>query len=135
MTQEYVSIALSKEAFADLKKVAVEELDDTMSDGEIDEMGSRLLSLFSVLTSETKPAQRTMVGLSEQESKALAFIREKVEREGKMPSVRELAKALGFRSSRSRWTPKAGCEHPRNNAAPSWRSLSAAGCLVLGLQS
>ena len=43
-------VTLSDKAFAELKKISIEEFGDTLSDFEIRDMGSRLLNLVDLLT-------------------------------------------------------------------------------------
>jgi SOS-response transcriptional repressor LexA len=61
-------------------------------------MGVRLLRLFSILsTPRPKPAD---IQPTEQEQKALDFIGSEIQ-QGRSPSIRNLSKIIGFRSSRS----------------------------------
>ena len=61
--------------------------------------GEEFYERFTALMLRIQEAQRNR-GISDTESKALAFIRKELKR-GHSPTVREVAKALGFRSSRS----------------------------------
>jgi len=93
------STQLSPQAFADLKVITLKELGPDMTDGQIEEMGVNLLRLFDVLV--TSPAESTpQLKLSPEESKALEYIKGEIEQH-RSPSVRDLSKAMGFRSSRS----------------------------------
>jgi hypothetical protein len=47
--QRQVFVQISDEAFAELKKIVIEEYGDVLSDFEIRDMGSRLLCLFALL--------------------------------------------------------------------------------------
>jgi hypothetical protein len=52
MRQDYLDyMPLSDEAFAELKKLCVEEYGDTLPDYEIRHMGSQLLRFFEILMS------------------------------------------------------------------------------------
>ena len=94
---------LSPEAFDELKALVIEEYGDTMTDDEITAMGLRLLNLFSLLLSPytEKAEQRSGPELSDKEQQALTYIATCLELHGRSPSVREVAKAVGYRSSRS----------------------------------
>jgi predicted HTH transcriptional regulator len=89
---------LSPKALADLKVIAHEEIEADLSDDELHEMGWRLLRLFSILAT---PSKTKTMEISEQELKALKFLSHQVHVNTRTPSVRELATALGLRSSRS----------------------------------
>jgi len=91
-------VRLSPQALADLKVIAREEIKGDLSDDELQEMGIRLLRLFSILTS---PSKTQTIEVSDQELRALKFLSHEIHLNARMPSVRELAAALGLRSSRS----------------------------------
>jgi hypothetical protein len=59
MARKYSAfVRLSDQAFAELKKISIEEFGDTLSDFEIRDMGSRLLNLVDLLiTPEEKDSQ------------------------------------------------------------------------------
>ena len=61
--------------------------------------GEEFYERFIGLMSQIQEAQRNR-GLSDTENRALVFIRKELKR-GHSPTVREVTKALGFRSSRS----------------------------------
>lgn len=91
---------LSQEALAELRAITKDEIADPMTDAEIEEMGLRLLRLFSILSiPESKPLGAHS-SLLPQELRALAFIQTALKK-GQSPSVRAVATASGFRSSRT----------------------------------
>ena len=55
MTHIHHISGISPEAFAELKKICIEEFGDTMTDGEICQMGVDLLNMFEVLLSDSEP--------------------------------------------------------------------------------
>jgi hypothetical protein len=61
-------------------------------------MGMRLLMFFSILA--TPALTPACIQPTEQEWKALRFLDAEI-RQGRSPSVRQVAKAVGFKSSRS----------------------------------
>ncbi len=94
----YKPTRLSAKAFDDLRAIVKDEISEPMTDEEIEAMGTRLLRLFSTLSTsepETVDIQPTV-----QEQKALDFIKSEIV-QGRSPSVRGVAKAVGFKSSRS----------------------------------
>lgn len=89
---------LSAEAMNDLQTIVQKEISELVTDDEIEDMGIRLLRLFSIIvTQEPKPA---CVQLAKQEQKALAFIGSEI-KQGRSPSLRQLTQAVGLKSSRS----------------------------------
>jgi len=89
---------LSAEAFEELRTIAGEEMDGVMADEDIEQMGVDLLRLFSLLaTPEVAPVGNRP---DERELKALIFLRDEIA-QGRSPSIRELSRTMGFRSSRS----------------------------------
>ena len=94
----YKPTRLSTEAFEELRTIVNYEIKEPMTNEELEEMGIDLLKLFDVLlTPEAKPAGNQP---AEQEQKALAFLQDKIS-QGRSPSIRDLCKAMGFKSSRS----------------------------------
>lgn len=90
---------LSKEAFRELKEIAHKDYGNSMPDSEIEEMGERLLRLFSLLSPGKQDSQRG-IELTDQESMVLEYIQKEMESQ-RHPSARSISKLLGFRSSRS----------------------------------
>ena len=89
---------LSAEAMNDLREIVKKEIKEPMTDEEIEEMGIGLLRLFSIVMD--RPPVPFRVPLTEPEQKALDYIN--IERkEGREPTVRGIAMAARFRSSRS----------------------------------
>ncbi len=69
-----------------------------MTDVEIEDMGVRLLHLFDILRQQkSEPKQ---IRATELELNAVKFLNEEIDA-GRNPSIRALAKAMDFRSSRS----------------------------------
>jgi hypothetical protein len=97
---DYYPKRLSPEAFTELRQIVHAELDESLSHTEIEEIGDRLLRLFSILTAEQAPARLPPILLTKQESQAFSFIAGEL-RKRKPPSARQVASALGLRSSRS----------------------------------
>jgi hypothetical protein len=96
---KYKPIKLSAEAFNELRVIVEEEIEGSMMEAEIEEMGINILRLFDTLLSK-KVIQSSVIRPNEQELKALAFLQIAVQK-GKSPSIRDLSLAMGFRSSRS----------------------------------
>jgi SOS-response transcriptional repressor LexA len=69
-----------------------------LTDDKAEAMGVELLHFFSLLWS---PKVTDINALTDQESKALEFIRRMLDTEQRPPSVREVARAIGLKSSRS----------------------------------
>lgn len=89
---------LSAEAMNDLRAIVQKEISESMTDEEIEDMGIKLLRLFSILvTQEPKPAG---IQPTDQEQKALDFLDAEIKK-SRSPSVRELARMMGLKSSRS----------------------------------
>ncbi len=94
----YKPTRLSAEAFDELRVIVESEIKEHMTDEAIEEMGINLLKLFAVLLPpEVKPIGNQP---TEQEQKALAFLQDEIS-QGRSASIRDLCKAIGFRSSRS----------------------------------
>jgi hypothetical protein len=94
----YTPEHLSVEAFEELRIIAREELGEQITDDGVEDIGIRLLKLFQILA--TYDASRPKVETTESEMKALTFL-QKETGGGKSPSIRDLSKVMGFRSSRS----------------------------------
>ena len=92
---------LSPEAFRGLKEIVKDEICEQMEDSEIENMGIRLLRLFSILGVDQAKKEVQGIEVSEQELKVLTFLREEICGQKRSPSVREISRAAGFRSSRS----------------------------------
>lgn len=94
----YKPTRLSAEAFEELRAIVEHEKKEPMTNEEIEEMGINLLKLFAMLfTPEEKSAGNQP---TEQEQKALTFLQDEMS-QGRSPSIRDLSKVMGFRSSRS----------------------------------
>jgi len=89
---------LSAEAFEELRTIAREEIEELMTDEQIEQMGIDLLNLFSVLATPMEGMIRNK--LNDHEFKALMFLKTEID-QNRSPSVRQLSKAMGLRSSRS----------------------------------
>jgi hypothetical protein len=88
---------LSARAVIELREIYAEEFDETLTEGEAQEMGSRLLRFFDILLKESVS---TRIDLNEREKRAADYIA--VENmAGRFPTVRGIARAAGFKSSRS----------------------------------
>ena len=92
---------LSERAFAELKIIAKDEYGETLSDEEIHDMGFRLLHLFDLLQPKETIEPGGRIQVTEQEQKVLTYIRDTLDAGKTFPSVRDIARAAGFRSSRS----------------------------------
>ena len=101
MSDERSAPRLSPEVFRELKDITHAELEGPMSDDEIEEMGLRVIKLYSFLRIETSKEVSPGSQLTDQESKALSFIKDQMAQFGRMPSVHKIARALGLSSSRS----------------------------------
>lgn len=89
---------LSLEALNELRAIVKDEIVEPMTDAEIEEMGVRLLRLFSIISvPEQKPSR---IEPTEQEQKAIAYISSEI-KSGRSPSIRDITKAMGLRSSHS----------------------------------
>ena len=95
-------IRLSTEAFQELKNIIEDEFGNPASDEEIDEIGSRLLRLFALLDSrDSKLPNPERKRPTVDQFKALKYVHSCVHHDKKVPTVRGVAQAIGFRSSRS----------------------------------
>jgi len=72
-----------------------------MTDEEIEAMGIRLLKFFKLLADDTPVPKPKEIEVSEEESKALAYIRHCLFHDRREPTARGVAEAIGKRSSRS----------------------------------
>ena len=90
---------LSDEEFQELKTIARKEYGDSLSDSEIREMGVRLLTLYGILTS--KEPEFTRLDPSDADFRILKCLHRAIYHERTSPSVRDIASAMGLRSSRS----------------------------------
>ena len=93
--------ALSPEAFNELKQITQREYGDAISDAEIEEMGVRLLKLFSLLYPNDPVVEPAVHKPSKDELTALRYIYSAIYHDKKQPTVRGIAEVLGFRSSRT----------------------------------
>lgn len=89
---------LSAEAIENLRTIYYEEFDEELTDDGVEVMGVELLHFFSLLWS-LKASD--IDELTDQESRALEFIRRTLDAEQRSPSVREIAHVIGLKSSRS----------------------------------
>ena len=71
------------------------------SDDEIHDLGIRLLTLCQAAADTEKESRTLSAVLTGVEIEAIKFIKQELARTGTFPSVRILATALGYRSSRS----------------------------------
>ena len=92
---------LSTRAFKFLRKISRKSgLQHT--DDEVHDIGVRLLSLCNIAANAKKrEAEHLQTLLTELEIKALRVLREQYADTGRVSSVRELSRALGYQSSRS----------------------------------
>jgi hypothetical protein len=90
---------LSLQDFKEFKGLVVEEYGNTMSDEEIREMALRLLGLYDMMYSPLFENNDTR--LSKHEIVAFVYIKTMLCNFRHSPSVREIARFLGRRSSRS----------------------------------
>jgi len=97
-TMNIQDIKLTAEAKNELRAIVNEEIDHPMTDDEVEDMGMRLLRFFFIL--ETPGPETAGIQPNEQEQKALGFINSEL-KQGRSPTVRGIAKASGFRSSRT----------------------------------
>jgi len=102
MSKNTKASQLSAQAFQKLKRIVQDEFGD-MPNNEIEEMGIRLLRLFSILKTVTSPKGKgcSDIAVSDQEFKALKYLHHAIYHENKAPSVRDITIAVGFSSSRS----------------------------------
>jgi hypothetical protein len=91
---------LSPKAFAALRKITRDELGE-LSDDEIHKLGINLLQFVKLLAEGGEPHSKQEMDLTDIEKRAVAFISTHKEMKGRPPSVRELCKALAYKSSRS----------------------------------
>jgi hypothetical protein len=91
---------LSAEAIDELRTIYEKQFDEVLREDEAQEMGFRLLRLFSILEKSTELQERPRHQPNERERKALDYI-ETEKDEGRFPTMRGIAKAVGFKSSRS----------------------------------
>lgn len=89
---------LSPQALAELWAIAKDEIPEPLTDIEIEEMGVRLLRLFSILSVPEPKSDKITV--SDHDYKALSFLFNEIQA-GRNPSIRDLCRAMGLRSSRS----------------------------------
>ena len=104
--EEHVPITnISAEAFAELKKIAIKEYGEgVMTDIEIMDMGLRLLNLCDILIRPTEQEEQQQVrfsSLSDKEAQAFQYITDQLKHRNHSPSAREVAKHLGYSSSRT----------------------------------
>jgi hypothetical protein len=96
------AIQLSDKAFNELKELARDELDNDMPDDDIKEIGLRLLNLFSVFTTKKEePPKPEESQFTDLELKVLRFLHDEICHKKRSPTVREIAKVIGLKSSRS----------------------------------
>ena len=92
---------LSTKAFTFLRKIS-RKSGLQYNDEEVHDMGVRLLSLCHIATSaKNREDERLQTLLTEPEIKALRMLHEQFAGTGRIPSARELSRALGYQSSRS----------------------------------
>ena len=101
MDKDTKEFRLSPEALKELKEIVKEEIGNEMHDSEIEEMGIRLLRLFSILKGNEEKKSVTKIEISNQERKVLMFLHEEICNQKRNPSVRDISRAAGHRSSRS----------------------------------
>lgn len=94
----YKPSQLSQQAFGEFKAIYEAEFKETVPDADLEHMAVNMLELFALILKEqpSKPLPK----LTEDEEKAYRFIREE-QKQGRKPTARSVAKALGLRSSRS----------------------------------
>jgi hypothetical protein len=93
---------LSERALAEYKEIYQEEFGHEDSDEEIYASAYNLMRLFRLLL-EPSPQKATdgKIGVTIQEFKALKYLHHAVYHKSELPSVRDVAGAMGMRSSRS----------------------------------
>ena len=98
---------LSEKAFSELKEIFKKEYpDEVFTDEQMREAGMNLLRLFSIISTKNRGEESSSLGktpaaeLTEREQEALKFINEQILLK-RQPSVRDVAQAVGLKSSRS----------------------------------
>jgi len=94
-------VSLSIDALTELREICKEEYGDTLSDLEIQEMGNNLLRIFHTLFIPKQLKNTPYPDLKKSETLALVYITDYLQRRGQSPSVRDITKAMGYRSSRT----------------------------------
>jgi hypothetical protein len=99
-------IELSAKALSDLKLIMEEEYCHEVEDAEVSETGLRLLKFFSRLIDEPhnlepEPEPKPKLGIYDPEFEALKYLHHCVYHNKGKPTVRGIAQAAGFSSSRS----------------------------------
>jgi hypothetical protein len=98
MPNDIAAFQLSLKALAELKEIVIEEFGPGDTDQEIEEMGLRLLRLFSLVSVDSPKTEKPK--LSVVEAKALTYVGDCI-KQHKQPTVRGVAEAIGKKSSRS----------------------------------
>lgn len=94
----YTPRRLSEKAFEELLVIVREEFGEQITDDDVEDIGIRLLQLYKFLA--TPDVSRSAIKMTESEARAVAFL-QNANGNGNSPSIRNLCKAMGFRSSRS----------------------------------
>ena len=92
---------LSEKAVSEFQDIYQQEFGKTLTDDEANEMATRLLRLFQILTEEEPIRELSKITVTESEFKALQYIHISIYHHKKQPTVRGIAAALGLKSSRS----------------------------------
>jgi hypothetical protein len=103
---EYIPITeLLQDEFQSLKRIVIKEYGrKAIADEEIFDMGLRICNLYLILFAFNKNTEKSFkpqVSLSTKELQAFQYIEFQLKQRNHSPSAREVAKAMGYSSSRT----------------------------------
>src|ERR1041385_1312258 len=96
MPHQEIPSKLSEQAHAEFKTIVRKEYpDQTFTNEEIYEMGTRPLRVFDLLSQPAPAKEAQPIMLSEQEKKSMNYMHTAIYHRNENPSVRSLTRALG----------------------------------------